>query len=150
MALKPCSATWAYVVMANSQLSSILPDYRTCLSKFIRAERSFLQYPLPPHSPFRVNLIDDRHAGRQVQVQHLLAAELIEVHDNRAQAVAVGRDEYVFSRLHRRKNLRREIRQGAGRGVFQAFPARRRDVVTAPPDVYLLVAEAFSGLSFVE
>ena len=26
---------WAYVVMANSQLSSILHDYRTCLSKFI-------------------------------------------------------------------------------------------------------------------
>src|SRR5262249_49064874 len=38
MALKPCSATWAYVVMANSQLSSILPDYRTCLSKFIRKQ----------------------------------------------------------------------------------------------------------------
>src|SRR5438874_243913 len=37
MALKTCSATWAYVVMANSQLSSILHDYRTCLSKFIRS-----------------------------------------------------------------------------------------------------------------
>ena len=42
------------------------------------------------------------------------------------------------------------VRQGARGGVLQALTARGRDVVAAPPDVHLLVAELLRGFRLVE
>src|SRR5262245_6051896 len=40
------------------------------------------------HRPVGLNLVHDRHPGGNVQLHHLLAAEAVELHDDRAQRVA--------------------------------------------------------------
>src|SRR5439155_20964403 len=52
--------------------------------------------------------------------------------------------------LHWRENLRLEIGQGAGSGIFEALSTRRGDVIAAPPQMDLLVAKALGGLGFVK
>ena len=66
-----------------------------------------------------------------------------------AQTIAVGRDNHVLSCFEIRDHMRIKIRQCAGRSIFQAFTARRCDIVRHAPDLDLLVSKPFGGLRLV-
>src|SRR3569833_1067119 len=89
-----------------------------------------------------VEVVDERDGGRDVEFQHLLAGELVEVHDDRPQRVAVGDDQDIEARLDVGKDVLLEVRQGARGRVLQRFAllSRRGNVVGASPDLDLLLA----------
>jgi hypothetical protein len=82
----------------------------------------------------------------------LLARQFVEVHDDRAQAVAVRGDDDGLALANVRQNLALEIGERARRRVFQALAARPRwgYVVAAAPDVDLLLAVLFAGFVLVQ
>src|SRR6185369_16660438 len=54
--------------------------------------RSVVQGAFRAHAHVGCEVVDDRNAGCQVQLQYLLFGQLVEMHDDRAQRVAVGAD----------------------------------------------------------
>ena len=52
-----------------------------------------------------VELVNQRNAGRDVQLQDLLLGEVLEILHKRAEAVAMGGDDYLFSGLYSRSDF---------------------------------------------
>ena len=122
-----------------------------------------------------VELVNQRNAGRDVQLQDLLLGEIVEIHDKRAEAVAVGGNDHLFSGLHSRGDFFMPEGKEAFDGILQTLgkgemglgdaciagimsgPALVgflerwwRNVIATAPDQNLLVAELRGGLGFVE
>ena len=51
-----------------------------------------------------VELVDQRDAGRDVQIDHVLLRHLVQVLNERSQAVAVGGDENSLASANRRRD----------------------------------------------
>src|SRR6185369_9447560 len=115
-----------------------------------RAASSWLEDSLRQDFTAAVDVVDERHAGSDVELEHLVARELVELHHDRAQAVAVGGDEHVPAGGDLGKDPFFEIRERARGSVFEAFAFRRSDVVASPPDVDLLLAVLLGGFRLVE
>ena len=125
--------------------------------------------------PVLVEGVGQRDGGRDVDLEDLLGGELVEHHDEGAQAVAVGGDQDTLAGLELRGDLVLEVRPRAGDAVLQALGARQlvlhrdvaillgqfrktlvavlkrlgRHVEGATPDLDLLVTVLGSGLGLV-
>ena len=122
-----------------------------------------------------VELVDERDARRDVQLDDLLLADAVEVLHERAQAVAVRGDEHALIVVDRRRDRLVPVRQEARDRVLQRFGERqlaalqvavprvvagisrivdgqgwRRDVVAAAPDFDLGVAVLGRRLRLVQ
>src|SRR5438552_14602007 len=105
---------------------------------------------LADDAPVRRHLVEERHAGRDLQLEDLLAGQPVEVHDEGAQRVAVRDHEHVRSGAEIGQDAPFPVGQDLGRGVGQALAAGGPDVVAPPPEVHLLGAEALRGLRLVQ
>ena len=122
-----------------------------------------------------VKQVYERNSGRDVQLHDLLVGDSIQVLDQGAEAVAVRHHEHdstgsqvghdgvvpvgqhphhdVLETLSPRQNVRRQRCVAmimAGVPFVAGVQRRRPHVVTAPPDLDLLLAEPFGGLSLVQ
>src|SRR5512135_1947315 len=98
---------------------------------------ALLQLRLRNHVPQFIDLIDDRHAIRDVKLDNLLFAQAVQLHDDSPKAVAVRGDQHVLAGLRLGENAVVEIGQRSGGRVLQALAVRRRNVVTAAPELNL-------------
>src|SRR5215471_6357850 len=71
-----------------------------------------------------VELVDERLAGRDVETNDLLVGDVVEILDQRPQAVAVRSDDHALPRAHGRRDHAVPVRQKAGDGVLEALGAR--------------------------
>src|SRR5699024_1892663 len=120
-----------------------------------------------------IELVDQRHTGRQVQLGDVLIGDLIQVLDQRAQGVAVRDDEGSLRGLETRLDLGLVVRDKALDDVLPARRARalrkdgvgvvgglrvlasnldlrRRGVVAATPGHELLLAVLVASLCLVQ
>ena len=122
-----------------------------------------------------IQFVDQRHTRWDVEFGDLGLADVVEIFDKGADAVAVRGDEHALSRPDGGDERRVPVGQdafqrdlerlgggqlfGSQRGVTRiearvAFVGRfqrgRRGVVTAPPDLHLRLAKLFGGLGFVQ
>jgi len=99
---------------------------------------------------FGVAIVDDGDAVGDVEFDDLLLVEVVEFHDDGAEAVAMRGDDDVLPILERGHDLVVEVGQRTRGGVLEAFAVRRRNIVTAPPDFDLRVAEFLGCLRLVQ
>ena len=122
-----------------------------------------------------VELVDERHAGGDVELDDVLLGYAVEVFDERTEAVAVRGDDYafaaadvgrydvlpvgddardgVFEALAERKLVRRYVRVArfvSGPAFVALLKERRARRVAAAPDFDLRVAVLRGGLGLVE
>ena len=94
--------------------------------------------------------VDDRHAGIEFALEYLLRRQALDRHDQRAQRIAVRRDQHALAREHIRLDVVHVIGQRAGQRIFQAFAAGRRHIIGAAPDMDLLFAPFLARVVLVE
>jgi len=112
-----------------------------------------------------VQIVDQGDARGDVQADDLVVGDVVQVFDQRAQAVAVRRDDDTLAGLDGRRNHVIPVGQDPIHGILQTLGQRhigriqiliaavvagpagivflqrgRRDVVAAPPDEHLIVA----------
>src|SRR5262245_61713019 len=137
--------------------------------------RGVAEVVMPQRLQVAVELVDERLAGWDVETYDLLIGDVVEILDQRPQAVAVRGDDHALPGAHGRRDHAVPVRQKAGDGVLEAFGAReliardvgipgvvhleprivgierrRRRVVRAAPDEHLLLAELLGHLRLVE
>src|SRR5690606_12442667 len=118
---------------------------------FFGRQASFLaEYLFCLHGGIGVEAIDDRHARRELEVDNLFAALAFEGHDERTQRIAMRADQNRLSTKHMRLDDVHIVRPYACAGILQAFAARRRNVVGAPPDKDLIFAPFGACIILVE
>lgn len=76
---------------------------------------------LVEHVEVAVERIDERHARGNVDLEDLLWREPLELHDERAQRVAVRGDEHALASEHLRADDLLEVGPGAGDAVLQTL-----------------------------
>ena len=72
-----------------------------------------------------VQLVDERNAGRDVQLDDLRFGDVVEILDQRPQAVAVRGDQDALARRDRRRDRVVPVRQEPRDGVLQRFGQRQ-------------------------
>ena len=72
-----------------------------------------------------VELVDERDAGRDVQLDDLRLGDVVEILHERAQAVAVRGDEHALARADRRRDRLVPVRQEARDRVLERFGQRQ-------------------------
>ena len=122
-----------------------------------------------------IQFVDQRNTGGDVEFGDVLFADAVEVHDQRAQAVAVGADQYLPAGLNGGHDFVEPVGQKPRHGLLERFGAgqlvrvdpgvtrivvgqsvvafgqgRRGNIVTAPPNLHLVGAVLFDGFGFVE
>ena len=97
-----------------------------------------------------VEFVHQRNAGRDVELEDLFLRKVIEVHDERAEAVPVGDDDQPLTLLHAGENRRFPVRENALERVLQALAVGGRDVKTAAPYLDLRIPEFLRRLRLVE
>src|ERR1017187_212296 len=122
-----------------------------------------------------IELVDQWHAGGNVEIDNLFLGNVVEVLDQRTEAVAVRDDQHLLTSANGRSDGLAPERQEARDGVLEALRQRqfgrgemavprvaagearvvggergRRNVIAAAPHFHLGLAELRGGLGFVE
>ena len=120
-----------------------------------------------------VELVDEGDTGRDIELDDVGVRDVIEILDERAEAVAVGGDDDAFAGFDDGRDLLVPERKEPVDGILEAlgdrevfepgvapvvarpalvgfFERRRRDVVAAAPDENLLVAVFGGGFGLVQ
>src|SRR3984885_16373354 len=97
-----------------------------------------------------VEPVDKGHAGRELHRRNRLRRQPVEHHDQRAQTVAMRGDQDALAVKHGWEDVLAIIGESARDRILQAFTAGRVDVVTASPNVDLLLAPFLARIVLVE
>jgi len=95
-------------------------------------------------------LVQERNSGGDVQLDHLLLRQLVKVHHQRAQAVAVCGDEHILPLCKAWGDLHFPVRQHPCGGIFQALAVWGLDVIAPAPELDLGVSVLLCGLGLVQ
>ena len=124
----------SFAHQSTSPVTQRLGDGRRGLKDVLARDRAVL-----------VELVDDRDAGRKLNVEDLLRGELLEVLDDGAERVAVSGDDDLLAALDAGEDVGLVVRDRALGRKLERLAAGRGDVVGAAPDVDLLLAELLAG-----
>ncbi len=94
--------------------------------------------------------IDQRHAGRELELRDGLRRQAIEHHHQGAQRVAVRGNQDALAAQDGRQHGLAIIGQDPGNRILQAFAARRRHIVGPPPNLHLVLAPSPARIILVE
>src|SRR5262249_7656681 len=86
--------------------------------------RGVAEVVMPQRLQVAVELVDERLAGWDVETHDLLVGDVVEILDQRPQAVAVRSDDHALAAAHGRRDHAVPVRQKAGDGVLEALGAR--------------------------
>src|SRR6185369_4222155 len=79
------------------------------------------EVPLSEDAAVGVQLVEEGNPGRDLELEHLLAREAVQVHHEGSERVAVRGDEDVLARADFREDVRIPIRDDPGGRVGQAL-----------------------------
>jgi hypothetical protein len=105
---------------------------------------------LAQHGAVRIELVDQRDPGCQLQARDLVRVELVELHHDRPVGVAVRDNQDVLALADVAEDGTLVERQGAGGGVLEGLAVGGRGRERPAPDVDLLVAVPCGGFGLVE
>jgi len=97
-----------------------------------------------------VELVHERDARRNVELEDRFLRKIVKVHDERPEAVPVSGDDQPLPFLHAREDFRFPVGEHTFERVLQALAVGGLDVETAAPELDLRIAVFLRGLRLVE
>ena len=105
---------------------------------------------LVEHLAFFIDLVDNRHTGTELGLNNLLTRHVLQVHNQRAERVAVGRHEDRLASLHKRQDVLAVVWKHTVGRELERLTAWWRHVERAAPDVHLILTPLLTGVILVK